>query len=98
MTMEGHLLQKLLPPQASLWFRFSIQAQEVQQYHKMPHPSEFGKDTTNKKIDMAITCSKNVNPLQKPQPPDSDTFGSHLAPKPIASASQDTTSMMIQDQ
>lgn len=47
--MDGHLLQKLLPHPASLWFRFSIQAQEVQQYHKMPHPSEFGKDTKNKK-------------------------------------------------
>lgn len=78
MTMDGHLLQKLLPPPASLWFRFSIQAQEVQQNHKMPHPSEFGKDTKNKKIDMAITCSKNFNPLQKPQPPESETFGSHL--------------------
>lgn len=27
---------------------------------------------------MAITCSKNFNPLQKPQPPESETFGSHL--------------------
>lgn len=74
MIMEEHLLLKLLPPPASLWFRFSIQAQEVQQNHKMPHPSEFGKDTKNKKIDMAITCSKNFNPLQKPQPPESETF------------------------
>lgn len=49
MMMEEHLLLKLLPPPASLWFRFSIQAQEVQQYHKMPHPSEFGKDTKIKK-------------------------------------------------
>lgn len=96
--MDGHLLQKLLPHPASLWFRFSIQAQEVQQYHKMPHPSEFGKDTKNKKIEMAITCSKNLNPLQKPQPPESETFGSHLPSKPSASVSQDTTSMMIQDQ
>lgn len=46
--MDGHLLQKLLPHPASLWFRFSIQAQEVQQYHKMPHPSEFGKETRNR--------------------------------------------------
>lgn len=62
----------------------------------MPHPSEFGKDTTNNKLDMTIICSKNFNTLQKPQPHESETFGSDLASKPSTSVSQDATSMQVQ--
>lgn len=98
MIMEEHLLLKRLPPPASLWFRFSIQAQEVQQYHKMPHPSEFGKDTKNKKIDMAITCSKNFNPFKNLNLLNLKPLARIYHSKPSASVSQDTTSMMIQDQ